>query len=117
MRVRVHVVEDDAGVSDSLGLILGNLGHDVVIYPDAESLFRSSLPGPRDTVIVDLSLPGIPGGQLIRWLQNLASPPLLVVITGQSQGAIDHQLRGMKPVRVLRKPLNAEALMRVLALD
>ncbi|QIB34493.1 response regulator [Ancylobacter pratisalsi] len=115
--MRVHVVEDDAGVSDSLGVILGNLGHEVILYPDAESLLRNSPPKATDTVIVDLSLPGISGGQLVRWLQNLAAPPLLVVISGQSQGAIDHQLRGSGPVRVLRKPLNAEALMLILAAE
>ncbi|MCS0495495.1 response regulator [Ancylobacter mangrovi] len=117
MPVRVHVVEDDAGVSDSLSLILQNLGHEVILYPDAEGLLRTTPPAGADTVIVDLSLPGISGGQLIRWLQKLASPPVLVVITGQSQGAIDHQLRGVSPVRVLRKPLNAESLLHVLTGD
>lgn len=97
-------------MSDSLGLILANLGHDVVPYPDAESLFRAAPPAGRDTVIVDLSLPGISGGQVVRWLLKLAEPPKVVVITGQSQSAIDHQLRGLKPVGIVRKPLDVESL-------
>jgi len=112
--VRVHVVEDDAGVSDSLALILGNLGHKVISYPDAESLFKAGLPEGADAVIVDLSLPGIPGAQLVRWLLSLASPPRVVVITGQSQGFIDHQLRGLKPTWLVRKPLDVDAITRVL---
>ncbi len=112
--MRVHVVEDDAGVSDSLGLILANLGYEVVSYRDAESLFRAAPPDGRDTVIVDLSLPGIPGGQAVRWLLELAEPPSVVVISGQSQSAIDHQLRGLKPVGIVRKPLNVESLARAM---
>lgn len=112
--MRVHVVEDDAGVSDSLALILGNLGHKVISYPDAESLFKAGLPEGADAVIVDLSLPGIPGAQLVRWLLSLASPPRVVVITGQSQGFIDHQLRGLKPTWLVRKPLDVDAITRVL---
>jgi FixJ family two-component response regulator len=112
--LRVHVVEDDAGVSDSLSLILGNVGHKVIAYPDAESLFKAPLPEGRDAVIVDLSLPGIPGAQLVRWLLNLATPPRVMVITGQSQSFIDHQLRGLKPTWLVRKPLDADTITRVL---
>lgn len=112
--MRVHVVEDDAGVSDSLSLILANLGHDVISYPDAESLFRSPPPDGSDTVIVDLTLPGIPGAQVVRWLLKMAAVPRVVVITGQSQSAIDHQLRGLTPAGVVRKPLTVEALARAL---
>ncbi|SCW59745.1 response regulator [Ancylobacter rudongensis] len=112
--MRVHVVEDDAGVSDSLALILRNIGHTVISHRDAESLFKGSVPEAPDAVIVDLSLPGIPGAQLVRWLLNLAAPPRVVVITGQSQGFIDHQLRGLVPDGVMRKPLDVDAIARVL---
>ncbi|TSJ64694.1 response regulator [Starkeya sp. 3C] len=115
--MRVHVVEDDAGVSDSLALILSNIGHKVISYPDAESLFKVAPPDARDAVIVDLSLPGIPGAQLVRWLLNLAAPPRVVVITGQSQSFIDHQLRGLSPARLVRKPLDVEALTQALPVE
>ncbi|WP_428032769.1 response regulator [Ancylobacter sp.] len=112
--MRVHVVEDDAGVGDSLAFILRNIGHAVISHPDAESLFKGPLPEARDAVIVDLSLPGIPGAQLVRWLLNLAAPPRVVVITGQSQGFIDHQLRGLVPSGIVRKPLDVDAITRAL---
>ncbi|WP_029350717.1 response regulator [Bosea sp. 117] len=113
--MRVHVVEDDVGVSDSLGLILMNLGHEVLSYPSAEKLFAAAPPTASDVVIVDLSLPGIPGGQVVRWLQRLAAPPRIVVISGQSQGAIDHQLRGLDRIVLVRKPLDADTITSVLA--
>lgn len=108
--MRVHVVEDDDGVSDSLGLALSNLGYDVVTHPSGESLFARSPPAGEDVVLVDLSLPGIPGAQVVRWLLGLARPPRVVVITGQSQTVIDHQLRGLAPLSIVRKPLDVAAL-------
>ena len=112
--MRIHVVEDDAGVSDSLSLTLTTLGHDVVAHRTAEALFSRVPPRGEDTVIVDLSLPGIPGAQVVRWLAELASPPRIVIITGQSQGAIDHQLRGFPPLTLLRKPLDVGTLNSLL---
>lgn len=101
-------------MSDSLALILRNIGHTVISYPDAESLFKAQLPEARDAVIVDLSLPGIPGAQLVRWLLNLAAPPRVMVITGQSQGFIDHQLRGLTPTWLVRKPLDVDSITQAL---
>jgi len=112
--LRVHVVEDDEGVSDSLGIILGNLGHDVVSHRNAESLFAGAPPIATDAVIVDLSLPGIPGAQAVRWLLQLAGPPHIVVITGQSQSVIDHQLRGLGPTQLMRKPLDFDTISMAL---
>lgn len=112
--MRIHVLEDDGGVSDSLGLALNNLGHDVVFHRTAESFFSQSPPAASDVVLVDLSLPGIPGGQAVRWLQRLAGPPRVVVVTGQSQTVIDHQLRGLGPLMVVRKPLDFAALVAAL---
>lgn len=113
--MRIHVVEDDAGVSDSLSLTLAALGHDVVAHRTAEALFAAPPPRGDDTVIVDLSLPGIQGAQVVRWLAELAAPPRIVVISGQSQGAIDHQLRGFPPLVLLRKPLDLATLNSLVA--
>ncbi|GAB4066263.1 hypothetical protein GCM10028812_13790 [Ancylobacter sonchi] len=112
--MRIHVLEDDGGVSDSLSFALNNLGYDVVFHKTAESFFSQSPPAAGDVVLVDLSLPGITGGQAVRWLQGLAHPPQVVVVTGQSQTVIDHQLRGLAPLRVVRKPLDFEALVAAL---
>lgn len=103
--VTVHILEDDPGVSDSLIVLLRNSGYAVRAYPDAESFFRAEPPLAGDAVLVDLRLPGIDGGSVVRWLQRLSSPPRIIVITGQAQGEIETQLRGLKVPHILRKPL------------
>jgi FixJ family two-component response regulator len=111
----VHVLEDDPGVSDSLSLLLGHLGFEVVCHSDAEEFFRSTPPNGRDVVFVDLMLPGISGKEVIRWLQQLRDPPRIVAMSGQSQSVIDAELRGVGVTQVIRKPLNHTAITAQLA--
>jgi len=110
----VHILEDDPGVSDSLRFLLQALGHDVVLHPDAESLFEGPPPSADDVVIVDLGLPGIGGAQVIRWLDRLAPRPRVIAITGQAQKVIEEELRDLPLVRLLRKPLSGETLVALL---
>jgi FixJ family two-component response regulator len=113
--VAVHVLEDDPGVSDALALLLDHLGFEVVCHADAEGLFRSEPPTGRDIVFVDLMLPGISGKEVIRWLQQLRDPPRIVAMSGQSQGMIDAELRGIGVTQVIRKPLTHTAITKQLA--
>lgn len=109
----IHILEDDPGVSDSLLMFLKGMGHDAYAYPDAESFLEIAPPGPDDTIIVDLLLPGISGARVIRWLQDLKRPPRVIAITGQPQAAIEKQTTGLRNVQVLRKPLNAETIASI----
>jgi FixJ family two-component response regulator len=113
--VAVHVLEDDPGVSDSLALLLDHLGFEVICHADAEEFFRCEPPSGRDIVFVDLMLPGISGKEVIRWLQRLRDPPRIVAMSGQSQGIIDAELRGVGVTQVIRKPLNHTAITAQLA--
>jgi FixJ family two-component response regulator len=109
----VHILEDDPGVSDSLLMFLRGVGHEAVAYADAESFFKADPPKPTDTIIVDLLLPGISGARVIRWLQGLEQPPRVIAITGQPQSAIEKQIRGLKAVQILRKPLSTDVLAAI----
>ncbi|MEM8878775.1 MAG: response regulator [Pseudomonadota bacterium] len=106
----VHIVEDDHAVSDSLVMLLRQLGRPVHAYTDAESFFAHGIPEPEETVVVDLGLPGMNGSRLIQWLQSLRQPPRIVVITGQSQAGLDRMMQGLAVPHVIRKPLSAEAI-------
>jgi FixJ family two-component response regulator len=110
----IHLLEDDAGVNESLALLFVYFNFDVIRHDDAESLFRATPPGADDIVFVDLKLPGVSGGEAIRWLQSLKDPPRIVVISGQSQGIIRSELAGMDVAGVLRKPLNQQTILREL---
>jgi FixJ family two-component response regulator len=107
----IHVLEDDAGVNESLALLFAHFNFDVICHGNAESLFRGKPPGPDDIVFVDLKLPGVSGAEAIRWLQSLKGPPRVVVISGQSQAIIRSELAGLDVAGVLRKPLDQESIV------
>jgi FixJ family two-component response regulator len=107
----IHLLEDDAGVSESLALLFTYFNFDVIRHASAESLFLAKPPGADDIVFVDLKLPGISGADAIRWLQSLQDPPRIVVISGQSQAIIRSELAGMDVAGVLRKPLGQESIL------
>ncbi|MBA4205444.1 response regulator [Pannonibacter phragmitetus] len=110
MYVTVHIVEDDFGVSDALSILVEGMGHDAVVYPDAESFFEGEPPASGDLVIVDLGLPGVSGAQVVRWLGEFRDPPKVIVISGQPGNRLREMLSGINPFAFLRKPLSEEEL-------
>jgi FixJ family two-component response regulator len=107
----IHLLEDDAGVNESLALLFAHFNFEVICYDSAESLFRGKPPCGGDIVFVDLKLPGVSGAEAIRWLQSLKDPPRVVVISGQSRAAIRSELSGIDVAGVLRKPLDQETIL------
>lgn len=112
--MKIHIVEDDPGVNEALRMLLQTHGHTVVAHSNALAMFAAPLPMEADCVIVDLALPDIDGVNVIRWLSGLAGPPRIIAISGQSQRNIERALIDIKPTKVLRKPLNADALVSCL---
>jgi FixJ family two-component response regulator len=111
----VYVIDDDPSVNDALTTLIRQLGHDVVSYPDATALFGRVPPTSGDIVFIDLKLPGITGGEAIRWLQRLKDPPRIVPISALSREFIQRQLEGTG-MQVLRKPLDYAGLLAALSL-
>lgn len=106
----VMILEDDVAVCDALALFVGQLGHEVRCFSDAESFFGAGVPDSDDTLIVDIGLPGIDGGKVISWVNALSEAPRVLAITGQSHTAIREFLDGTPATQLLRKPLSANEL-------
>jgi FixJ family two-component response regulator len=114
LQVRVHIIEDDPGVADSLLLVLEQMGHFVTAHMDAESFFQDGVPSSDDVVLVDLALPGIGGSRLIHWLQRLVNAPRVIAMTGKPRFAIDGDVSGLHDVQILQKPISTDVLSAVL---
>ena len=105
-----HVIEDDPAVADALVLMLNEFGHEARAYGDAETFLTAPAPLAEDTVVVDLSLPGMSGADLVRRLRLSVPDVKIVVITGQSQAKLDSQLQGLGVTNLIRKPVEADAI-------
>ncbi len=122
-RKRVLVVDDDQDTSDYLSVLLGDNGYDVCTAVDEATALSQLEEFPVDTVIMDVIMPGRSGLDL---LVKLRSNPRwsdlpVIVITGNDRVLEDHgksyfsahkELRG--PDVVLGKPVDSEALLRIL---
>lgn len=111
MTLHIHIIEDDPGVSDALVTVMAGLGHSVSCYCDGETFLENSPPGQDDVVIVDLSLPGISGSDIVRELKQMSAPPQIIVISGRPKNLLDRTLKEHDPIVVLRKPLSLPTLV------
>lgn len=105
-----HVIEDDPAVADALVIMLHEFGHDAHAYVDAETFLSAPVPEAGDTVVIDLSLPGMSGADLVRLLRVNRPEMRIVVVTGQSQAKLDSQLEGLGVTHLIRKPVEADAI-------
>jgi DNA-binding NtrC family response regulator len=91
---RILLIEDDAGITDTLKRVLAAEGHDVAVEKRGDDgLARAN----RDTfnvVITDLRLPGLSGLDLVRQLH--AARPRLPIILVTAFGTTETAIEAMK---------------------
>jgi two-component system response regulator FixJ len=112
--VAVHVVDDDAGVRDSLRLLLEASGYAVQTHVGATA-FLAEAAGLAGCVLTDVRMPGMDGLELQEQLNARGVRLPVIVMTGQ--GDIPIAVRAMKAgaVDFLEKPLDDARLLEAVA--
>jgi two-component system response regulator RegX3 len=86
MTHRVLVIDDDSAIRDALAFLLSRNGYEVVTAAggaEGIALFREH--GPT-VVLTDLTMPGIPGVDVIRQIRGGAPSVLIVAMSGLEIG-------------------------------
>ena len=116
-RRKILIVEDGRDAAESLRMLLSLQGFDVAVaYTGPEGVARARQFHP-EAVICDLGLPGMSGFEVARALrseQETASA-LLVCVSGYGQDEDKRQARVAGFDDTLVKPVDPEALVRLLA--
>lgn len=111
-RGRVLVVDDDAALSEMLGIVLRGEGFDPVFCGDggaAVEAFRSAKP---DVVLLDLMLPGMDGIDVCRAIRAESGTPIVMltaksdtidVVVGLESGADDYIVKPFKPKELVAR--------------
>jgi two-component system response regulator MtrA len=111
-RGRVLVVDDDAALSEMLGIVLRGEGFEPVFCADgAEALgaFRDAKP---DLVLLDLMLPGRDGIDVCRAIRAESGTPIVMltaksdtvdVVVGLESGADDYIVKPFKPKELVAR--------------
>lgn len=118
-RRRVLVVDDNEDAARTLGLMLGELGHEALVLNDAGQAL-AQLPHFRpDVILMDLGMPGMDGFELARRIRTTtpAPHPVLVAVTGWGQEADRQRTRTAGFDAHLVKPVEPDVLARTLAGD
>jgi two-component system KDP operon response regulator KdpE len=82
---RVLVVDDDAQILRAVRTSLQARGYEVAIAPNGETALDRLATEPADLVILDLSLPGIDGHEVIRRLRSFSEVPVLILSVRDAQ--------------------------------
>lgn len=110
----ILVVEDETESREALLQILQMEGyHAVGVSNGADALAHLRNSGPPCIIILDLYMPVMDGRQLMSaLLSNESWAHIPVVVVSAVSGC---SAAGMKAVRVFQKPLDVDALMKVIA--
>ncbi len=110
----ILIVDDEAGIRESLCSILAEEGYRPEAVASAEEALVIVDRGGVDIVLMDIWLPGMDGMEALERLQALVRPPVVVMITGH--GNIETAVRATKlgAFDFIEKPLSLEKIIVVI---
>ena len=117
--LRIHIVDDEEPVRQSLAFLLEINGFKVVGWPSAAALLEAIATHPADCLITDLRMPDIDGVELLRLLRLRGSMLPAVVMTGH--GDLQMAIAAMRngAMEFIEKPFDEstviDAIGRVIA--
>jgi RNA polymerase sigma factor (sigma-70 family) len=102
----VFIVDDDPGVRDSIGLMLGFLGFRTAMFADAEAFLAAYQEHWAGCVVADLKLPGKSGIELQADLRVRGSALPVVIITAHGDVPTARTAFQAQAVDFLEKPFD-----------
>jgi two-component system response regulator AtoC len=122
---RVLIVDDEPGLRQSLGLLLGDAGYDVAAESDGKRGLERALSESFDLVLCDVRMPQLSGIEFLRGYRDRGGTALVIMMSAyggedaalaaMKEGAYDYVPKPFRPdevVLALRKAEERERLRR-----
>ena len=110
---RVLIVDDDRGFRHAMGSLLEQAGHLVVQEADGRAALDTLGRETFEVLLLDVGLPDMSGLDVLAAVQNLATPPRVVMITGDdTPQTLLKAIRGQAD-RYITKPFAPGAILQV----
>ncbi|MCV3310136.1 response regulator, partial [Leclercia adecarboxylata] len=92
--MRILLVEDDKLIGDGIKAGLTKLGFSLDWFTEGETGRAALYSAPYDAVVLDLTLPGIDGLQILReWREQGRSEPVLILT---ARDALNQRVEGLR---------------------
>ena len=113
----ILLVDDEPVVLATADALLRHHGYKTVLASDGHEAVHQFRASPRGfaAVLLDLTMPGLDGGEVLRVIRALNPDVRVLIMSGFSEHDILARVRGQGPVPVLRKPFTLETLLAKLA--
>src|SRR2546425_11982326 len=125
---RVLVVDDEPGLRQSLGLLLGDAGYQVAAESDGRDALERALREPFDLILCDVRMPQLGGLEFLRAYRGRGGTALVIMMSAyggedaalaaMKEGAYDYIPKPFRPdegVLTLRKAEERERLGNTIA--
>lgn len=109
----ILIAEDEPVVLATADALLRHHGYETVLASDGHEAvhqFRAT-PLRFSVVLLDLTMPGLDGAEVLRVMRALNPAVRVLVMSGYSEQDIFSRLRGQGEVPVMRKPFTQETLL------
>lgn len=111
----IAVIDDDAGVLDSLQCLLESVGYSVAVFSSAEAFLERGCALESRCVISDIGLPGM-NGVALRHQLHIEQPDLpVILITAQRDSAVLREVDTSDSLRFFEKPFDTGRLISAVA--
>jgi len=120
MALRMLIVDDEPEICDFLRDVALGVGYDVVTARHADEFKEAFGAAEPDVILLDLTLPGTDGIELLDFLAEMRARAQIVIVSGYDESIrrMAHQIgaaKGLHMAGVLAKPLRVAELRGLLA--
>ena len=111
---KISVIDDDESMRSAVVALVRSAGYDAHAFESAEEFLGSGKISDFACVITDIQMPGMSGIELKQHLTASQSTLPVIMITAHHDPGLEQQSRASGAFCFLRKPFDADALIRCL---
>lgn len=112
----VLIIEDDAAIRQGLARVLADEGHSVESLASGMEGVQRVAEGDYDVVVLDLGLPDIDGGQVLKMIRSVSAVPVIVATARDEEASIVKVLRDGADDYVVKPFSGAQLMARIEAI-
>ena len=111
-KLRILVAEDEEGIRESLGLVLGD--YDVTFAADGQEALDHLAQTRFDLVLLDIKMPKVDGLEIMRYLKRQPNAPAVLILTAYQSVEMAKEAVKLGAVDYLPKPFDRDHILEAI---